>query len=72
QLLTALKGLHQRGLVHLDVNPANMMQDAQGNLVLIDFGLARDVPADGPYAGCSSGIRPCGTPGYIAPELLRA
>ncbi|RKP27929.1 kinase-like domain-containing protein [Syncephalis pseudoplumigaleata] len=70
QLLLALKHVHERGLVHLDVNPANMLQDASGDLVLIDFGLARDVPVNGPQAGCSSCIRACGTAGFIAPELL--
>ncbi|KAI8052956.1 kinase-like domain-containing protein [Syncephalis plumigaleata] len=70
QLLSALKHIHECGLVHLDVNPANMLQDASGDLVLIDFGLARDVPVAGPQAGCSSCIRACGTAGFIAPELL--
>jgi hypothetical protein len=72
QLITALNGVHKCGIVHLDVNPANIMLDLNGDLVLIDFGLAQYVPTHGPQAGCSTSIRPCGTPGFIAPELLRA
>ncbi|KNE72255.1 serine/threonine protein kinase [Allomyces macrogynus ATCC 38327] len=63
QLLSALDAIHALGIVHLDVNPANLMQDAAGRLVLIDFGLAR--VCDGTPHPPGRGTR-----GYIAPELF--
>ncbi|KAJ1970307.1 hypothetical protein IWQ62_000034 [Dispira parvispora] len=64
QLLTALTGIHSKSIVHLDVNPANLMCDADDNLVLIDFGLASECS----QSGC---LPACGTPGFVAPEILR-
>ncbi|KAJ1651099.1 hypothetical protein IWQ61_008256 [Dispira simplex] len=64
QLLTALAGVHNKSIVHLDVNPANLMCDANDNLVLIDFGLASECSQN----GC---LPACGTPGFVAPEILR-
>lgn len=67
QAASALSHLHGRGLVHLDVKPQNLMLSANGNLKLIDFGLAQ--PAGGPQATISG--RTFGTVGYLAPEQLR-
>lgn len=41
QILIALDEIHAHGVVHRDVKPANIFLDAQGRLVLGDFGLAR-------------------------------
>ncbi|ORX91970.1 kinase-like protein, partial [Basidiobolus meristosporus CBS 931.73] len=57
----ALAHLHSKGIAHLDINPNNIMCDEDGHLVLIDFGLSKKC--------CNSPIAPCGTPGYIAPEI---
>ncbi|KAG5456202.1 MAG: hypothetical protein BJ554DRAFT_4121, partial [Olpidium bornovanus] len=47
ELMLALRAIHSVGIAHLDVNPANLMKDKKGRLVLIDFGLAREcVPED--------------------------
>ncbi|ORX89299.1 kinase-like protein [Basidiobolus meristosporus CBS 931.73] len=60
-LLEALEGLHKDGIVHMDLTPANLMVDQEGHLVVIDFGLC---------SRCSGQPHePCGTPGYIAPEV---
>ncbi|KAI9189129.1 hypothetical protein H9P43_000557 [Blastocladiella emersonii ATCC 22665] len=63
QLLSALAAVHSLSICHLDVNPSNLMQDAKGNLILIDFGLAR--VCDGTPHPPGRGTR-----GYIAPELF--
>lgn len=62
----ALDDLHSVGIVHRDVKPANIVVDAKGRPVLVDFGLAcdRDAESIGPRDGA------IGTPRYLAPELL--
>jgi serine/threonine protein kinase len=71
QLFTAVAGLEEVGMVHLDVKPENILCDAapDGSLRarLTDFGLATLLAEEHPD-GRESGR---GTPGFIAPELLR-
>lgn len=59
----ALAHLHQRGFLHCDVKPENVLFTAHGTPVLIDLGLARALPAT-PDSGVS------GTPRYMAPEQV--
>src|SRR4051812_14186714 len=62
--LAALGFLHQLGIRHGDVKPENILVDTRGAGVLIDLGCSR--PMDEPALGVISG-----TPGFLAPELLR-
>lgn len=59
-LAERLAALHARGLVHGDVAPSNVVVDEDGELVLVDFGLA--MRAGDPRA------TPRGTVGYVSPE----
>jgi eukaryotic-like serine/threonine-protein kinase len=59
-LARALARIHDRGYVHADVKPANVLLRQLGEPVLSDFGLAR--PCGAPSAG--------GSPGYVSPERL--
>jgi eukaryotic-like serine/threonine-protein kinase len=61
QLLPALASLHDRGLAHLDVKPANVVL-RDGHPILLDFGAAR------PIGSLQHAGFPVGTDGYIAPE----
>ena len=62
----ALDDLHSVRLVHRDVKPANIVVDAKGRPMLVDFGLARD--PDAPPIRSAGGS--AGRPRYLAPELL--
>ncbi len=62
--LAALGFLHRLGIRHGDVKPENILVDARGAGVLIDLGCSR--PMDDAAIDAVSG-----TPGFLAPELLR-
>jgi serine/threonine protein kinase/lipoprotein NlpI len=63
-LADALQYAHERGLVHLDLKPANVLLSADGVPMLLDFHLAHaPLEAGSPPAGWLGG-----TPGYMAPE----
>jgi len=66
----ALQTAHDAGLVHRDVKPGNIMVTRSGEPVLLDFGLARDVDAEGPTLTQTGQLM--GTPAYMAPEQLKA
>ena len=68
QAATALAHAHQRGVIHRDVKPSNLLLDAEGHVWLTDFGLARrDVDATLSLAGAL-----LGTPRYMSPEQAAA
>ena len=66
-LLSGLAALHADGIVHRDVKPENVLQMADGRLVLSDFGLAV-APARGTLTTDYRGA--VGTLSYMAPEVL--
>ncbi|MEM7205882.1 MAG: serine/threonine-protein kinase [Planctomycetota bacterium] len=68
QVADALDYAHERGVLHRDVKPANLLVRPTGHAVLTDFGLARGPGVD---AGLSSAGGFCGTPAYSAPEQIR-
>jgi len=63
QVCRAVAYVHERGLIHGDLKPANILMDEQENPILIDFGLSRAL--GGVSSRCISG-----TKRYMAPERI--
>jgi hypothetical protein len=64
QMCAGLKEAHAQGIVHRDLKPENIMIDAQGNVKIMDFGIARSMEATATRLTGSM----VGTPAYMAPE----
>ncbi|MBE2196416.1 MAG: protein kinase [Anaerolinea sp.] len=65
QVASALDYAHQKGVIHRDLKPQNILLDEAGNAFLVDFGIAKLVDEGGHLTQTGTVV---GTPAYIAPE----
>jgi len=66
QVLEAVDYMHERGVVHRDLKPENLLfysPDDDSKIMISDFGLSK-------IEGTGIMATACGTPGYVAPEVL--
>ena len=68
QILDALKSVHDAGIWHLDLKPANIMLDKAGNVRLIDFGASKQMDAQ--KGGATTGTAISYTNGYAPREQM--
>lgn len=68
QLMSAVDFCHSRGVYHRDLKPENLLLDENGDLKVSDFGLSA-LPEQLRNDGLLH--TQCGTPAYVAPEVLR-
>lgn len=68
QAALGLQHAFEKGMVHRDIKPHNLMLTRQGVVKILDFGLARFMSEGGPRADLTAINAIIGTPDYIAPE----
>ncbi|CAH8617745.1 unnamed protein product [Heterobilharzia americana] len=66
QIASALGYLHSENIIYRDLKPENILLDSKGYAILTDFGLCKQNPENQ-----STTLTFCGTPEYLAPEILR-
>lgn len=66
EILLALEYLHKRNIIYRDLKPENILIDKDGHIKLADFGLSKVCFSQNQMA-----YTMCGTPEYIAPEIIQ-
>lgn len=69
QTAQGLATAHDRGVIHRDIKPGNILVDTRGRVRLADFGIA--LAANDPGQKLTSTGEFIGTPGYVSPEICK-
>ncbi|KAL6208636.1 hypothetical protein ACLB2K_019583 [Fragaria x ananassa] len=65
EIVSAVSHLHSNGIIHRDLKPENILLDADGHVILKDFGLAKNFDEN------TRSYSFCGTLQYMAPEIVQ-
>ena len=65
QIILALQYIHNHNIVHRDIKLDNILIDLDNNIKICDFGVSKKIKKDDIM------VEQCGTPAYIAPEILK-
>ena len=72
QMISGLEAAQEKGIVHRDFKPANiMLMDEGSRAVIMDFGLAREISPEASLEATLLSKGFAGTPAYMSPEQLR-
>jgi tRNA A-37 threonylcarbamoyl transferase component Bud32 len=72
EIASALAAIHARNIIHRDLKPENIVRRDDGQIKVVDFGLARLLRSMGSKTATrqTDGRMIAGTPGYMAPEVV--
>jgi len=70
QCAEALSAAHERGIVHCDIKPENIMLTTAGQVKILDFGVAKHLPRSDQSSTVDRAGAVGGTPAYMSPEVL--
>lgn len=66
ELILAINYLHKEKILYRDLKPENILIDTDGHMKLADFGLSKENVGDNDFTSTF-----CGSPAYLAPEMVR-
>ncbi len=70
KICEAVEHAHQRGVIHRDLKPGNILVTAGGQPKILDFGVARTVDHDADATMATRAGQIIGTPSYMSPEQI--
>lgn len=71
ECVLAIEAMHEKNIIHRDLKPENILLDKEGHLKIVDYGLAKGgITSSGANDGGVKTKTFCGTPEYVAPELI--